>query len=175
MKKLKNTETEKNLLIAFSGESQARNKYTFFASQAKKEGFVNISKIISEIADNEKEHAKIWFNYLNDSTNTVSNIKNAVNGEHFEWSEMYKKFSIIAKKEGFEEIAKKFDQIAEIEKNHEKKFLNLLSEIENNKVFTCDNNVVWICSKCGHIHFGKSAPEICPVCKHSKSYFKKDC
>ena len=174
MKEIKGTETEKNLLIAFSGESQARNKYAFFASQARKEGFINISKIISEIADNEKEHAKILFEYLNGLSNTISNIESAIKGENFEWSDMYKKFAAVAKNEGFEEISKKFEQIADIEKSHEKKFLELLSEIKNNKVFSCDNEVVWVCANCGHIHFGKKAPEICPVCEHSKSYFKKE-
>ncbi|MBP5301480.1 MAG: rubrerythrin family protein [Bacilli bacterium] len=175
-KSLKNTKTEKNLLEAFLGESQARNKYSFFASQAKKDGLLSIAEDFLKIADNEKVHAKIWFKYLNDLSNTTANIESAINGEHYEWSQMYKEFAKTAREEGFPEIADKFDFVGNIEKSHEEYFSKILNKVKNNSVFTCDNdNAIWICAKCGHIHIGKNAPDVCPVCGHKKNYFKKNC
>ena len=173
-KNIKGSKTEKNLMIAFSGESQARNKYTFFASQAKKDGYELISKIFLEIAENEKEHAKIWFNYLNNNVSTTEkNVLKAANGENEEWTSMYKKFAKIAKQEKFLDIAEKFEQIAKIESEHEKEFLKLLDLLKTNNFFSSNKIVAWKCMNCGHIHFGKKVPDVCPVCEHPKSYFKK--
>lgn len=172
---LKGSQTEKNLMLAFSGESQARNKYTFFASKAKKDGYVLISKIFLEIAENEKEHAKIWFNFLNQDKNltTENNLLSAANGEKEEWSNMYKKFAEIAKHEKFFDIAEKFEQVAKIEAEHEKEYLKLLNDLKSNNFFNDKKIVIWKCLNCGHIHVGQEAPDSCPVCQHAKSYFVK--
>lgn len=175
MKELKGTRTEQNLMTAFAGESQARNKYTYFASKAKKEGYEQIASIFLETADNEKEHAKMWFKYLNggDISSTVENLKAAASGENEEWTDMYKTFAEIADEEGFTEIAEKFRGVAEIEKKHEERYLKLLSNVEQNKVFTKDTGIhIWKCRNCGHIHIGESAPVVCPVCAHPQSYFE---
>lgn len=171
---LKNSQTEANLIAAFSGESQARNKYTYFASAARKEGYNQIAEIFEETAANEKEHAKIWFKYLHGGKipTTAENILEAANGENFEWTEMYKGFAETAEKEGFLEIAEKMKLVAKIEKEHEERYRKLLKNINENIVFKKDNEVVWICSNCGHIYVGKEAPEVCPVCSHPKAYFE---
>ena len=170
---LKGSKTEANLMAAFAGESQARNKYTYFASQAKKEGYVQISNIFLETAENEKEHAKMWFKLLNDGVpSTVENLKAAAAGENGEWTEMYKQMAADAKEEGFDEIAALFEGVAAIEKEHEERYLKLLVNIENGAVFEKDGVVVWKCGNCGHIHVGTSAPEVCPVCNHPQSYFE---
>lgn len=174
MKSLKGTKTEKNLKEAFAGESQARNKYTYFASQAKKDGYEQISAIFTETADNEKEHAKIWFKYLNGGAvpSTVENLLDAAAGEHGEWTEMYKRMADEARAEGFDEIADKFMGVAEIEKRHEERFRTLHKLIEEKKVFKKSEKKMWICRNCGHIYIGDKAPEVCPVCSHPKSYFE---
>jgi len=170
--KLKGTKTEKNLWEAFAGESQARNKYSYYASQAKKDGYQQIADLFEITANNEKEHAKIWFKLLMDGINpTIENLKDAAGGEHYEWTEMYKNFAETAKEEGFDDIAKLFTQVAEIEKHHEERYLALLNNIENNKVFIKDEEVIWECKNCGHLHKGKRALEMCPVCAHPKPYF----
>ena len=171
---LKGSRTEKNLQTAFAGESQARNKYTYFASKAKKEGFEQIAALFLETADNEKEHAKLWFKYLNggDVPTTVDNLKAAAEGENFEWTSMYKEFAEVAKDEGFEEIAAKFALVAKIEAEHEQRYLALLDKVKSGKVFISDDLVVWKCRNCGHICVGKNAPEVCPTCNHPKSYFE---
>ena len=171
---LKGSQTEKNLQTAFAGESQARNKYTYFASKAKKEGFEHIASIFQETADNEKEHAEIWFKYLHGGSvpTTVENLKAAAEGENYEWTEMYKEFAEVARKEGFLEIAAKFELVAKIEAEHEKRYLKLLENVKEGKVFIAPDVVVWKCRNCGHIHVGKQAPEICPTCNHAKSYFE---
>jgi rubrerythrin len=169
---LKGSKTEKNLKEAFSGESQARNKYTYFASQAKKEGYSQISKIFEETANNEKEHAKIWFKLLNGISNTVENLKSAAAGEKYEWTEMYVQFAKEAEEEGFHDIAYLFRSVADIEKRHEERYQNLLSNILNNEVFKKKEAVTWECSNCGYIIESKNAPEICPVCQHSISFFE---
>ena len=171
---LKGSRTEANLMAAFAGESQARNKYTFYESQARKDGFVQIAEIFKETADNEKEHAEIWFKVLhNDSIpNTLANLKDGVAGEHYEWSEMYKEFAKVAREEGFERIAYLFEGVGAIEKEHEERYQALASNMEDNLVFRKPESVVWICSNCGHIHIGESAPEKCPVCDHARAYFK---
>lgn len=173
MKSLKGTKTEKNLLEAFAGESQARNKYTFYASKAKKEGYEQISAIFTETASNEKEHAEIWFKYLHDGAvpTTVENLKDAANGEKFEWTEMYSRMAQEAREEGFDEIAEKLEGVAKIEKHHEERYKKLLENIEKGIVFERDKEVEWICRNCGHIHKGVAAPEECPVCNHARSYF----
>lgn len=173
--KLKGSKTEKNLILAFAGESQARNKYTFFASQAKKDGYELISKIFLETAENEKEHAKIWFKYLNGNviSTTENNLLKSANGENNEWTNMYKEFAKIAKEEKFFDIAEKFEQVANIEAEHEKEFLRLLDLLKTNSFFINNQIVAWKCMNCGHIHFGKKVPDVCPVCNHSKSYFKR--
>lgn len=169
----KDSKTKKNLEAAFSGESKARNMYYYFASVAKKEGFEQISEIFLEIAENEKEHAKIWFKYLDGIKNTEENIKKAINGENYEHNIMYKQFSKEAEEEGFLEIAGKFRLVGEIEKEHEKIFSKLLENIQKNEVFTKKTGIhVWKCKKCGYIHCGLSAPKICPVCLHTQSYFE---
>lgn len=174
MANIKGSKTEKNLMTAFAGESQARNKYTYFASQAKKEGYEQISAIFLETADNEKEHAKLWFKALNGGAvpKTVDNLKAAAEGENFEWTEMYAQFAKEAKEEGFNEIAAQFEGVAAIEKEHEERYLALLKNIEKGKVFEKDKVVAWKCRNCGHIHLGEKAPKVCPVCKHAESYFE---
>ncbi|MFA6941965.1 MAG: rubrerythrin family protein [Clostridiaceae bacterium] len=169
---LKGSKTEKNLWSAFAGESQARNKYTYFSSAAKKEGYEQISNIFNLTADNEKEHAKIWFKLLDGIGSTPENLKAAAGGEHYEWTDMYKNFAEEAKKEGFTDIARLFNMVAEIEKHHEERYLELLKNIEENKVFKKDEKKTWICRNCGFIYTGENAPEKCPVCAHPKSYFE---
>ena len=171
---LKGSKTEKNLQIAFAGESQARNKYTYFASKAKKEGYEQIAAIFLETAENEKEHAKLWFKYLHDGEvpSTVENLKAAAEGENYEHTEMYKEMAATAREEGFLEIAAKFEMVGKIEAEHEKRYLDLLEKVEGKRVFISEDCVVWKCRNCGHIHVGKAAPELCPVCKHPQSYFE---
>ncbi len=171
---LKGSKTEANLAAAFAGESQARNKYTYFASKAKKEGYEQISAIFTETANNEKEHAKIWFKLLNGGEigTTTENLKAAAEGENYEWTEMYAEFAKTAKEEGFDKIAFLFDAVAKIEKEHEERYLKLLSNVESGAVFSREGDTVWQCSNCGHIHVGKNAPELCPVCAHPKAYFE---
>jgi len=170
---LKGSKTEKNLMEAFAGESQARNKYTYFAAKAKKEGYVQISKIFEETANNEKEHAKIWFKLLQGGSigNTIDNLQAAAEGENYEWTDMYAKFAKEAKEEGFNDIAFLFEKVAQIEKAHEERYKKLLKNIVDGVVFEKDEDVVWECANCGHIHVGKNAPEVCPVCAHPQSYF----
>ena len=174
MKELKGTKTEKNLQEAFAGESQARNKYTFFASKAKKDGYVQISNIFLETAANEKEHAEIWYKYLNGGkvSDTVSNLEDAAGGENFEWTDMYARMAREAREEGFDEIAEKFEMVGAIEKEHEERYRKLLDNIRKELVFSREGDAVWQCSNCGHIVIGKKAPEECPVCNHAKSYFQ---
>ena len=174
MKELKGTKTEQNLMTAFAGESQARNKYTYFASKAKKEGYVQIAKIFEETADNEKEHAKLWFKLLEGGSvkDTISNLKAAAEGENFEWTDMYDGFAKEAKEEGFDEIAALFEGVAAIEKEHEERYRKLLERVEGEVVFSRDGDVIWQCSNCGHICVGKKAPEVCPVCAHPQAYFE---
>ena len=170
---LKGSKTEANLLTAFAGESQARNKYTFFASKAKKEGYEQIAAIFEETAGNEKEHAKIWYKLLNDGVgSTIDNLKEAAKGENYEWTTMYENFAKEAKEEGFDHIAFLFTEVAKIEKEHEERYKNLLKNIEENKVFKKETKKAWICRNCGHVHFGDEAPEVCPVCNHPKAYFE---
>ncbi len=170
---LKGSRTEANLMTAFAGESQARNKYTYYASKAKKDGYVQIAQIFEETANNEKEHAKIWFKLLHDGgvPTTVENLKDAAAGENYEWTEMYAEFAKVAKEEGFDNIASLFEMVAKIEKDHEERYKKLLANIEGGLVFSRDGDMMWICSNCGHVHIGKAAPEICPVCAHPKAYF----
>jgi rubrerythrin len=170
----KGSKTEKNLEIAFAGESQARNKYTYFASQAKKEGYEQIAGIFLETADNEKEHAKLWFKYLHGGKVpcTTENLKAAAEGENYEWTDMYAKMAEEAKEEGFLEIAARFELVAKIEKAHEERYLRLLDNIKEGVVFVKDDVVVWKCRNCGHLHVGKSAPELCPACNHEQAYFE---
>lgn len=174
MKDLKGTKTEANLMAAFAGESQARNKYTYYASKAKKDGYEQIAELFTETANNEKEHAKIWFKLLHDGNvpDTVANLKDAAEGENYEWTDMYKGFAEDAKAEGFDHIAYLFEQVAAIEKEHEERYRKLLANIEEGIVFSRDGDMVWICRNCGHIHVGKTAPEVCPVCAHPKAYFE---
>lgn len=169
---LKGSKTEANLLYAFAGESQARNKYTFFASKARSEGYVQISNIFTETAANEKEHAEIWYKLACGIGTTAENLKAAAAGEHEEWTSMYADFEKIAAEEGFESIAKLFAGVGAVEKEHEERYLKLLANLEEGKVFEKDGIVVWKCSNCGHIHVAKAAPEICPVCAHAKAYFE---
>ena len=170
---LKGSRTEANLMSAFAGESQARNKYTYYASKAKKDGYVQIAQIFEETANNEKEHAKIWFKLLHDGgvPSTIENLKDAAAGENYEWTEMYAEFAVVAKEEGFDHIAALFEMVAKIEKDHEERYKKLLANIEGGLVFSRDGDMMWICSNCGHVHFGKEAPELCPVCAHPKAYF----
>ena len=174
MKELKGTKTEANLMAAFAGESQARNKYTYYASKAKKEGYEQIADLFTETANNEKEHAKIWFKLLHGGAvaDTMTNLKDAAEGENYEWTDMYKTFAEDAKAEGFDHIAFLFEQVAKIEKEHEERYRKLLANIEDGIVFSRDGDMVWICRNCGHIHVGKEAPELCPVCAHPKAYFE---
>ena len=170
---LKGTETEKNLLAAFAGESEARNKYTFFASRAKKDGYVQISNLFAETAANEKEHAEIWYKILTGIGSTSENLKDAADGEAYEWQEMYPAFAAKAREEGFEEIAELFEGVAAIEKEHEERFRKLLDNIEKKLVFSSEGDCIWQCSNCGHIVIGPEAPEVCPVCNHAQAYFQK--
>ena len=171
---LKGTKTEKNLQAAFAGESEARNKYTYFASRAKKDGYEQISAFFLETADNEKEHAKIWFKYLHDGDvpDTVSNLEAAADGEHFEWTKMYTDFALDAREEGFDEIAHLFEEVATVEKEHEKRYRDLLANIKAGTVFTREDVKDWHCRNCGKILAGKDAPEACPACKHPRAYFE---
>lgn len=170
---LKGSKTEKNLLAAFAGESQAHTKYLYYASKAKKDGYVQIGNIFEETAKNEKEHAKIWFKLLHDGAvpATTDNLADAAAGENYEWTDMYKGFAQDAKAEGFEHIAFLFEEVGKIEKEHEERYKKLLANINDEIVFSKDHDVVWICSNCGHIVIGKKAPEVCPVCAHPQSYF----
>ena len=168
---LKGSKTEKNLMEAFAGESQARNKYTYFASKAKKEGFEEIAEIFTKTADNEKEHAKLWFKALNGIGTTEENLQEAANGENYEWTEMYKEFAETAKKEGFNHLAYQFEAVANIEKHHEERYKAVLKNVKENKVFSKAEKVVWECRNCGHRVEGKNAPAICPVCEHPQAYF----
>ncbi|MDL2288672.1 rubrerythrin family protein [Oscillospiraceae bacterium OttesenSCG-928-F05] len=172
MANIKGTKTEKNLMAAFSGESEARNKYTYFASVAKKEGYEQISALFLETANNEKEHAKMWFKLLGGIGDTAANLKAAASGENYEWTSMYKQFAEEAKEEGFNDIAFLFEKVAEIEKHHEERYKALLSNIESDIVFKRDGKQYWICRNCGHIHEGPTAPEKCPACDHPKAYFE---
>ena len=171
---LKGSKTEKNLMEAFAGESQARNKYTYFASKARKEGYEQIAAIFEETAANEKEHAEIWFKLLNDGavSTTVENLKAAAEGENFEYTDMYARMAKEAKEEGFDKIAFLFEAVGKIEKEHEARYLKLLKNIEDGIVFSSDDERIWKCRNCGHIVIGKYAPEVCPVCSHPKSYFE---
>ncbi|MCQ2410894.1 MAG: rubrerythrin family protein [Elusimicrobiaceae bacterium] len=170
---LKGSKTEKNLMTAFAGESQARNKYTYYASKAKKEGFVQIAKIFEETANNEKEHAKLWFKALhgNEIPATAANLLDAANGENYEWTDMYATFAKEAKEEGFCDLAFLFESVAKIEKMHEERYRKLLKNVETNEVFKKAGIVMWECSNCGHVVIGEKAPELCPVCKHPQAYF----
>ena len=172
---LKGSKTEQNLLKAFAGESEARNKYTYFASKAKKDGYEQIAAIFEEAAGNEKEHAKMWFKELNGGSipSTIDNLEAAANGENYEWTDMYEDFAKTAEEEGFIELAKKFRAVGEIEKHHEERYRKLLKNIEDKIVFSKDGDTVWICRNCGHVVIGKNAPEICPVCAHPQSYFEE--
>ena len=172
MSKYAGTQTEKNLEAAFAGESQARNKYTYFASVAKKEGYEQIAALFLKTADNEKEHAKMWFKEMNGIGNTAENLLHAAEGENYEWTDMYARFAKEAKEEGFDKIAFLFEKVGEIEKEHEKRYLALLDNVKNGLVFSRDEDCIWQCSNCGHIVIGKKAPEICPVCSHPKAYFQ---
>ena len=173
MPELKGSKTEANLLTAFAGESQARNKYTYFASKAKKDGYVQIAKIFEETADNEKEHAKIWYKLLNGGVgSTADNLKDAAAGENYEWTDMYAGFAKTAHEEGFEEIAQLFEGVAAIEKEHEERYRRLLANLEGGLVFSREGDQVWQCANCGHIVVGKKAPEVCPVCAHPQAYFQ---
>ena len=171
---LKGSKTEANLMAAFAGESQARNKYTYYASKAKKEGYEQIAAIFEETANNEKEHAKMWFKQLHggDVPSTIDNLKDAAAGENYEWTEMYEEFAKTAEEEGFTEIARLFRGVGEIEKHHEERYLKLVGNIEDNLVFKKDEEVVWICRNCGHVYYGKEAPVVCPICNHKQSYME---
>lgn len=172
MANLKGSRTEQNLRDAFSGESQARNKYTFYASAAKKEGYEQIAAIFQETADNEKEHAKIWFKQLNGISDTVSNLKDAAAGENYEWTEMYKNFAEVAREEGFNEIAELFERTATVEAHHEERYLKFVANLEDEIVFKRGEKTLWICRNCGYISEGDQAPTICPLCVHPRSYFQ---
>ena len=175
MKDLKGTKTEANLMTAFAGESQARNKYTYYASKAKKEGYEQIAAIFQETADNEKEHAELWFKYLHGGKvpTTAENLLDAAEGENFEWTDMYKGMAEVARAEGFMEIAAKFELVGKIEKEHEERYRKLLERVKAETVFVAEDVVIWKCRNCGHIHVGKKAPEVCPTCNHPKSYFER--
>ena len=171
---LKGSKTEANLMAAFAGESQARNKYTYFASKAKKEGYEQIAALFQETADNEKEHAKMWFKLLQGGQikSTAENLKDAAAGENYEWTDMYAGFAKIAKEEGFDRIAYLFEEVGKIEKEHEARYLKLLDNVENELVFSKDGDKIWKCRNCGHICIGKEAPKVCPVCEHPQSFFE---
>lgn len=173
MADLKGTKTEANLRTAFAGESEATNKYTYYASKAKKDGYVQIANIFEETAGNEREHAKMWFKLLHDGIgSTVDNLVDAANGENYEWTDMYAGFAKEAREEGFDDIAALFEGVAAIEKEHEERYRKLLANIQGDLVFSRDGDVIWQCSNCGHICIGKKAPEVCPVCAHPQSYFQ---
>ena len=171
---LKGSKTEQNLMTAFAGESQARNKYTYYASKAKKEGYEQIAAIFEETAGNEKEHAKMWFKLLHDGDvpSTLANLEDAANGENYEWTDMYDEFSKVAKEEGFDHISYLFEQVGKIEKGHEERYRTLLNNLKEGKVFKKEEEKLWICRNCGHVHFGKEAPKVCPVCSHPQAYFE---
>ena len=171
---LKGSKTEANLMAAFAGESQARNKYTYYASQAKKDGYEQIAAIFEETAGNEKEHAKMWFKLLHDGKvpSTVENLKDAASGENFEWTQMYQEFAATAREEGFNQIAYLFEEVGKIEKHHEERYLKLLDNIDNNLVFEKGEEKVWICRNCGHVYVGTKALDACPVCNHPQSYME---
>ena len=172
---LKGSKTEQNLMTAFAGESQARNKYTYYASKAKKEGYQQIAAIFEETANNEKEHAKMWFKLLNnnDVPSTIENLEAAANGENYEWTDMYAGFAKTAEEEGFTRIAYLFNEVAKIEKEHEARYKELLAKVKGEAVFTSEEPIMWICRNCGHVHYGTTAPEVCPVCSHPKAYFER--
>ena len=172
---LKGSKTEANLLAAFAGESQARNKYTYFASRAKKDGYEQIAAIFEETANNEKEHAKMWFKELNGGNipDTESNLLAAAEGENYEWTDMYAEFAKVAREEGFDVLADKFEAVGAIEKEHEERYRKLLKNINDELVFSNDGDTVWICRNCGHVVIGKKAPDVCPVCNHPQSYFER--
>lgn len=174
MENYKGTKTEQNLMTAFAGESQARNKYTYFASKAKKEGYEQIAAIFQETADNEKEHAKLWFKELNggEISSTLENLNAAADGENYEWTDMYDEFAKTAREEGFERLAVLFEAVGKIEKEHEERYRKLIENIEGGLVFSRDGDKIWKCRNCGHIVVGKQAPEVCPVCKHPQAYFE---
>ena len=174
MKELKGTKTEKNLMEAFAGESQARNKYSYYASKARKEGFEQIAAIFEETAQNEKEHAKLWFKYLHggDVPDTMTNLRDAAEGENYEWTDMYDRMAAEAEEEGFTQIASRFRAVAAIERHHEERYRRLLQNIEDGIVFSREGDTVWICRNCGHIVIGKKAPGACPVCAHPQSFFE---
>lgn len=174
MAELKGSKTEANLMAAFAGESQARNKYTYYASKAKKDGYVQIANIFAETAANEKEHAEIWFKLLHggEIADTAANLKDAAEGENYEWTDMYAQFAKEAKEEGFDQIAFLFSEVAKIEKEHEERYRKLLANVEGELVFSRDGDCIWQCSNCGHIVVGQKAPEVCPVCNHPQAYFQ---
>ncbi len=173
MEELKGSKTEENLLTAFAGKSQARNKYTYYAAKARKDGYEQIGAIFDETADNEKAHAKIWFSLLHGGIPTTSVcLEDAAAGEHYEWETMYAEFAKEAKEEGFDKIAELFEGVGKIEKEHEERFLAVLKTLQNGEVFEKDGECCWICRNCGHLHFGKSAPKVCPVCAHPQAYFE---
>lgn len=169
---LKGTKTEQNLRTAFAGESQARNKYTYFASVAKKEGYEQIAALFLETAENEKEHAKLWFKQLGELGDTAANLKAAADGENAEWTDMYAGFAKTAREEGFEALAKQFEGVAAIEKRHEERYRKLLKNLEDKLVFSKDGDAIWVCRNCGHVVVGKEAPKACPVCAHPQAYFE---
>ena len=171
---LKGSKTEANLQTAFAGESQARNKYTYYASKAKKDGYVQIANIFEETAANEKEHAKMWFKLLHGGAvpSTVENLKDAADGENYEWTDMYAEFARTARDEGFDDIALLFEEVGKIEKEHEERYRKLLANIEGGLVFSREGDCIWQCSNCGHIAVGRQAPEVCPVCAHPQAYFQ---
>ncbi|HPE14206.1 MAG TPA: rubrerythrin family protein [Bacilli bacterium] len=173
--KLSGSKTWENLLTAFAGESQARNKYDYYASQAKKDGYEQIAGIFEETARNEKEHAKIWFKILHNNSmpNTKDNLLDAAKGENYEWTEMYKEFAEVAKSEGFDDIAKLFSEVANIEKEHEERYLKLLDNVDKGTVFDKNEEIVWVCRNCGYVHRGAEAPTVCPVCSHPQSFFEQ--
>jgi len=172
MPELKGSKTEQNLRDAFSGESQARNKYTFYASAARKEGYEQIAGFFQETADNEKEHAELWYKRLQGIGDTKANLADAAAGENYEWTTMYKDFAEVARQEGLVDIAAQFEKVAEIERHHEDRYKALLSNLENDIVFKRGEKTVWICRNCGYIHEGDSAPEVCPACNHPQAYFQ---
>jgi len=170
---LKGTKTEQNLMAAFAGESQATNKYAYYASKAKKDGYVQIANLFEETSANEREHAKMWFKLLHGGiADTVTNLKDAAAGENYEWTDMYAEFAKVAREEGFDQIARLFDGVAAVEKEHEARYLALCKNIEDGKVFKKDEPVVWHCANCGHVMTGTDAPEVCPVCAHPQAYFQ---
>ena len=172
---LKGSRTEQNLMAAFAGESQARNKYTYYASKAKKDGYEQIAAIFEETAGNEKEHAKLWFKLLHggEMPDTMTNLEDAANGENYEWTDMYANFAKVAEEEGFTKIAFLFSKVAEIEKTHEERYRKLLKNINDKLVFSSEGDTIWVCRNCGHIVIGKNAPAVCPVCAHPQSYFER--